>query len=228
MSETLHRLCRALGYTFRDPDLLTRALTHRSSGPNNYERLEFLGDGLINFVVAEAIYRACPEAGEGDLSRLRASLVREESLAVLAEKLQLGEVLVMGPGELKSGGFRRHSILADTLEALLGAVYLDGGFARAHTVCLTLFAGPLAQLPDPAQLKDPKTRLQEFLQGRGRPLPQYELSSAEGPPHRQLFTINCLLTDGVESAHGQAASRKNAEQDAAEKMLAMIDRSGNA
>jgi ribonuclease-3 len=217
------RLTQKLGYAFRDSALLSRALTHRSASASNYERLEFLGDGLLNFVVGEALFRVRPQAEEGDLSRLRASLVCEDSLAALAEKLQLGEELVLGAGELKSGGFRRHSILADTLEALLGAVYLDGGFDAARDTCLRLFAEPLAQLPDAALLKDAKTRLQEYLQGRGRPLPQYEVRSAQGPAHRQSFTVLCRLTDSPETTEGHAASRRGAEQDAAEQMMKVME-----
>lgn len=224
MSEASHEaLCRALGYRFGDPALLTRALTHRSRGAANNERLEFLGDGLVNFVVGEALYRAGPDCSEGDLSRLRASLVREESLAALAERLHLGDCLLLGPGELKSGGFRRSSILADTLEAVLGAVYLDGGFEAAREVCARLYAPLLASLPDPASLKDSKTRLQELLQARGRPLPMYELKEAEGPAHRQQFTALCRLADGPELTEGQAASRKQAEQNAAERMLQILE-----
>ena len=224
----LERLCRLLGHAFEDPELLARALTHRSAPGASNERLEFLGDGLINFVIAEALYRARADADEGELSRLRASLVCEESLARVAEGLGLGEALILGPGELKSGGHRRASILADTLEAVLGAVYLDAGFAAARAACERALAGPLAQLPEAAQLKDAKTLLQEYLQGRGRPLPLYELRAAEGPPHRQWFTVRCSLADGEEATEGSAASRKAAEQDAAGRMLRRIGEAGRA
>jgi len=224
----LDRLTRQLGYTFRDPQLLARALTHRSAGAANNERLEFLGDGLINFVVGEALFQARTAAEEGDLSRWRASLVCEESLARLADRLKLGDVLILGSGELKSGGFRRASILADTLEAVLGAVYLDGGFAPARETCLRLMQELLDQLPDAASLKDSKTRLQEFLQGRARPLPLYELLSAEGPPHEQWFTVRCRLADGAEGTEGRAGSRRGAEQEAAEKMLQLISEATHA
>ena len=224
----LERFACQLGYSFRDPELLSRALTHRSAPGANNERLEFLGDGLINFVVAEALFRSRAAADEGELSRLRASLVCEESLARVAESLGLGDALILGPGELKSGGFRRASILADTLEAVLGAVYLDGGFDAARAACEHVLAGPLAQLPDPMQLKDAKTRLQEFLQGHGRPLPLYEVSAAEGPPHRQWFTVRCRLGDGPESSEGRAGNRKAAEQDAAEHMLRLIGEASHA
>lgn len=218
-SEGLERFQRRLGYRFRDPQLLVRALTHRSAASANNERLEFLGDGLINFVTAEVLYRAHPGAAEGDLSRLRASLVCEEALARLAEGIELGDVVVLGGGALKSGGFRRAPILADTLEAVLGAVHLDGGFDAGRAACERLLADPLARLPDPAALKDAKTRLQEHLQGTGRPLPVYELLSSEGPEHRPSFRVSCRLADGDELTEGQAASRRNAEQVAAEQML---------
>ncbi len=221
-SADLDRLQRRLGYSFRDPGLLALALTHRSAGSANNERLEFLGDGLINFVAADALYRARPASGEGDLSRLRASLVCEESLARLAEGLGLGDVLTLGGGALKSGGFRRAPILADALEAVLGAVYVDGGFDAGRAACEQLLAPALARLPDPAALKDAKTRLQEHLQGVGRALPVYELLAAEGPEHRPSFRVGCRLTDGDEFTEGLASNRRAAEQDAAEHMLERI------
>ncbi|MCI0749368.1 MAG: ribonuclease III [Nevskiales bacterium] len=217
--EGLEPVAQRLGYTFRDPALLAQALTHRSASAVNNERLEFLGDAVINLVIGEALFHARPDAEEGDLSRLRASLVCETALAGLAERLQLGDALIMGSGEMKSGGFRRHSILADALEAVLGAVYLDGGFAPAMDVGRRLFEERLAQLPDAAQLKDAKTRLQEFLQAHGRPCPVYELQASAGPAHRQRFTLRCHLSDGDEETQGQGVSRKQAEQAAAEKML---------
>jgi ribonuclease-3 len=218
-SAELDRLQRRLGHRFRDPALLGLALTHRSAGSANNERLEFLGDGLINFVAADSLYRARPDAEEGDLSRLRASLVCEESLARLAEALGLGDALTLGGGALKSGGFRRAPILADALEAVLGAVFVDGGFDAGHAACIRVLAPALAQLPDPATLKDAKTRLQEYLQGLGRPLPVYELSHAEGPEHRPSFTVSCRLADAGDATEGQASSRRGAEQLAAEQML---------
>ena len=224
----LERFTRRLGYVFRDPDLLARALTHRSAPGANNERLEFLGDGLLNFVVAEALFRSRPGAEEGELSRLRSRLVCEEALARQAERLGIGDVLILGSGEHKSGGFRRASILADTLEAVLGAVYLDGGLDPARDVCERLLAEAVAQLPDPELLKDAKTRLQEFLQGQGRPLPVYEVSAAEGPPHRTWFTIRCRLDDGPETTEGRAGSRKAAEQDAADRMLLKIAEGSHA
>ena len=217
--EARERLERRLGYAFRNPELLAQALTHRSASGANNERLEFLGDGLINFAAGEALYQSHPDAGEGDLSRLRASLVCEDALARLAESLELGEALILGPGALRTGGFRNASILADALEAVLGAVYLDGGFAVARDTCVRLMGDALAHLPDPATLKDAKTRLQERLQGNGRPLPLYELVAAEGPPHEQHFTVRCRLADGDERTEGSGGSRRAAEQQAAERML---------
>jgi len=222
-SAALEAFQRRLGYGFRDPQLLARALTHRSAASANNERLEFLGDGLVNFVVAEALYRARPDAEEGDLSRLRASLVCEDSLARLAEGLGLGEVLTLGGGALKSGGFRSAPILADTLEAVFGAVYLDGGFDAGRAACEHVLAAALAQLPDAASLKDAKTRLQEHLQGRGRPLPVYELLSAEGPEHRPSFKVCCRLGDAHDVTEGVASNRRAAEQDAAERMLQLLE-----
>ena len=222
-AESQRRLCAAIGYEFRDAGLLRRGLTHRSAGAANYERLEFLGDGLLNFVVGEALFQARPDCEEGDLSRLRASLVREDSLAAVAERLQLGDALVLGGGVRKSGGFRRASILADALEALLGAVYLDGGFVAAREVCLRVLAPALSALPEPAGLKDPKTRLQEWLQGRGRPIPVYEIGSARGEAHHPQFTVACRLADTGDATEGEAETRKAAEQAAAAKMLQRLE-----
>lgn len=228
LTEVLERLQRRIGYPFRDPQLLARALTHRSAASANNERLEFLGDGLVNFVVADALFRLRPDAEEGDLTRLRASLVCEESLARIAEELGMGEVLLLGGGTLKSGGFRRAPILADALEALLGAVYLDGGFDAARTACEHVLREALARLPDPASLKDAKTRLQEYLQGQGRPLPAYDLLAAEGPEHRPSFTVTCRLGDGDEFTEGTASSRRSAEQLAAERMLERLGQGARA
>lgn len=222
------RFRQRLGHEFRDPELLTRALTHRSAAADHNERLEFLGDGLLNFVAAEALFRAYPGYAEGELSRLRASLVCEDALARVADGLGLGEALILGPGELKSGGWRRASILADTLEAVLGAVYLDAGFDAARATCAQLLAPALAELPAPDRLKDAKTQLQEWLQGRGRSLPVYEVRAAEGPPHRQWFTVACRLADGTAVTEGRAASRKAAEQEAAERMLRIVQEAGHA
>lgn len=222
MSGTYPELNRRLGYEFRDALLLQQALTHRSFAHGNNERLEFLGDGLLNFVIGAALYGQQPKAEEGALSRLRASLVREETLALLGRELQLGDWLRLGESELKSGGFRRDSILADTVEALIGAVYLDGGFAAAQQVCQRLFASLLADLPDAESLKDPKTRLQENLQAQGRPLPRYEILSESGPPHARRFAVRCLLPDSDWSTESEGSSRRSAEQRSAELMIAKL------
>ncbi len=222
MNEDLERLQRALGYRFGDEPALLRALTHRSASSENNERLEFLGDALLNFAVGEALYLRLPKAAEGDLSRLRATLVREETLATVARRIQLGDVLRLGSGELKSGGYRRDSILADGLEAVIGAVYLDGGFTAARELCLRLLEPELANLPDPLSLKDAKTRLQERLQAAGRPLPEYAVLSEEGPPHRRSFRVRCRLTDDRAESMGEGSSRKIAEQQSAERMLDLI------
>lgn len=219
----IERLQTALGYRFREPALLKQALTHRSVSATNNERLEFLGDGLLNFVVGAALYEREPKAEEGALSRLRASLVREETLANIARSFNLGDVLTLGESELKSGGYTRDSILADALEAITGAVYLDGGFAPAQEMCLRFYAPLLAALPDPETLKDSKTRLQEWLQGRGKPLPKYEVLSESGPAHARRFRVRCTLADGSEHTEAEAAARRGAEQDAAYKMLEKIN-----
>ena len=216
------RLLRGLGYRFRDDCMLEQALTHRSVGHINNERLEFLGDALLNFVVGEFVFRAQPAATEGDLSRLRATLVREETLAGAARRLNLGEYLRLGPGELKSGGYRRDSILADGLEAVIGAAYLDGGFEQAADLCLHVLADELRALPDPQTLKDPKTRLQEALQGTGRRLPEYTVLAEEGPAHRRWFRVRCRLPEDDRETVAAGASRKLAEQQAAEAMLLML------
>ncbi|MDP3856313.1 MAG: ribonuclease III [Stagnimonas sp.] len=218
----------ALGHRFADRALLQRALTHRSAGSPHYERLEFLGDGLLNFVIAEAIYGAWPKADEGDLSRWRASLVCEDSLARLGKALNLGDQLRLGSGELKSGGFRRESILADALEALLGAVYLDAGFEPARAVVLRQFQSLLDHPPEADSLKDSKTRLQEALQAVPRPLPEYAVLSEHGPPHRRMFQVCCRLPDSGEQTEAGGSSRKQAEQDAARLMIEKLKESAHA
>ncbi|HEY0915303.1 MAG TPA: ribonuclease III [Solimonas sp.] len=222
MSRHTVDLSRHLGYQFRDAALLQQALTHRSYAHGNNERLEFLGDGLLNFVIGERLYVLQPKAEEGALSRLRASLVREETLALLGRDLQLGDLLRLGESELKSGGYRRDSILADAVEAIIGAVFIDGGFDAARSVCERLYAPLLADLPDAESLKDPKTRLQEALQAGGRPLPRYEILSESGPPHARRFAVRCLLPDNESFTESEGASRRSAEQRAAELMISKI------
>lgn len=209
----------AIGYVFSDRSLLQQALTHRSVEGVNNERLEFLGDGLLNAMIGAALYDQRPGDDEGALSRLRASLVREETLALLARQFELGDHLLLGESERKSGGHRRDSILSDALEALLGAVYLDSGLNGAQAVCLRWFDTLLKHLPDPATLKDAKTRLQEWLQARARPLPAYAVIDESGPPHRRVFRVRCALSDADEASEASAASRRVAEQRAAETLL---------
>lgn len=212
-----------LGYQPRDPALFRAALTHRSAvGPNN-ERLEFLGDAVLNLSIAHQLYRAFPGAAEGDLSRLRARLVSREPLAEVAVSLGLGAVLQLGSGELKSGGFRRQSILADALEALCGAIFLDAGLAAVEPVIARLFAQPLATLPEPADLKDAKTRLQEYLQSRSLTLPRYSVLGVEGEDHAQTFKVSCEVPDLRLRVEGGGSSRRRAEQQAAGRMLAAIE-----
>jgi len=204
-----------LGYTCRDATLLEAALTHRSAAALNNERLEFLGDAVLSFVVAEHLYRARPRASEGDLSRLRASLVSGETLAAVAAEHGLGDRLVLGEGELKSGGYRRKSILADALEAVVGAIYLDGGLDAARAVVEQLLRSRLDSLPAAALLKDAKTRLQEMLQGGGRDLPVYTVLAVSGPPHQQTFRVRCELPGSDLAAEAEGTSRRRAEQEAA-------------
>ena len=213
-----------LGYTFRDPALLDAALTHRSAGRANYERLEFLGDSVLNFVVAVLAFQSFPEASEGDLSRYRSALVSSRTLADMAAGLKLGDQLRLGGGELKSGGFRRDSILADSLEAVFGAVYLDGGLEAAHGVIERLVAARLRNLPDAQELKDPKTRLQEELQSRGLALPRYAVEEVSGEPHDQWFVASCEVAALELRERGEGSSRRKAEQDAAQRVLAGLVR----
>lgn len=210
---------RHFPHVFRDASLLQQALTHRSLGHPNNERLEYLGDALINFIIGAELFVIQPHAEEGALSRLRASLVREETLARIARELKLGDALRLGESELKSGGYTRDSILADALEAVVGAVYLDSGFEAARETCRHLFKALLENLPDSESLKDSKTRLQEWLQARGRPLPRYEVLAESGPAHARRFAVRCVLTDAMLSAEAEAGSRRGAEQDAAQKLL---------
>jgi len=213
-----------LGYRFRDPALLEAALTHRSASRRNYERLEFLGDAVLNFVVAELAFAGFPEAPEGDLSRYRAAVVSAPSLAEVAGSLGLGDQLRLGSGELKSGGFRRDSILADCLEAVFGAIYLDGGVEPAPTLIRGLLGERLSELPSAETLKDPKTRLQEELQSRGLALPRYALEEVGGEPHEQWFVASCEAAELGLRATGKGSSRRRAEQEAATRLLEAIAR----
>lgn len=208
-----------IGHRFSDPALLQQALTHRSAGSPHNERLEFLGDGVVNLIAAEALYLRWPKADEGALTRARAELVRESSLAAIARRLQLGERLVLGPGELKSGGFRRDSILADALEAVVAAIYLDAGWEACRRVVLPWFEESLAALPVGKPEKDPKTRLQEWLQARQHPLPVYELIAEEGEEHAKVFRARCTLSEPPVVTEGSGTSRRLAEQAAAAAAL---------
>lgn len=216
-------LASRLGHDFSDQKLLRTALTHRSFGSPNNERLEFLGDGILDCVIAAALYQRFAEMPEGDLSRLRASLVRQDTLHQLAVELDLGEALRLGEGELKSGGARRPSILADALEALFGAIYLDAGFDAAAAVVLRLYAPLLDGMKAGTVRKDAKTGLQEWLQGRKKPLPRYVLLEARGAAHEQSFSVACELADPPLRTLGQGASRRIAEQNAAEQAMKALN-----
>jgi len=221
------RLCGwlrdTLCYTPRDARLFETALTHRSAGSPNNERLEFLGDAVLGLITAEYLSERYESADEGQLSRLRARLVSGASLAQLAANLGLGDWLVLGPGELKSGGAARESILADALEALCGALYLDGGLVAARTVILGALAPSLANdAGEPLELKDPKTRLQELVQARGLPLPRYSVDGVEGALHAQVFRVTCEVRPMAASASATGSSRRRAEQAAAALVLAQL------
>ncbi|MEE4217935.1 MAG: ribonuclease III [Xanthomonadales bacterium] len=214
-----------IDYRFEDPRLLEEALTHRSIGSGNNERLEFLGDSVLGMVISSRLFELHPRASEGDLTKMRARLVRGTTLAKIAREMDLGRQIMMEPGVMKSGGFRNTSILADSFEALLGAIYLDGGFEACRQVIHERFARLIEELPSVDQLKDPKTRLQEWLQGRGRPLPVYSLEFEEGAAHAKTFHVSCALEDGMIS-EAQGSSRSAAEQAAAEKILKQLVTAG--
>jgi len=217
-------LLKKLGLQFNDTKIFSRALTHRSAGEKNNERLEFLGDAVLGFVIADVLCKRFPKAREGDLSRLRASLVNQSTLAELARELHLGDYLIMGSGELKSGGFRRDSILSDALESIMGAVLTDQGFIACQEWVLGIFAERLSQLSTDNWQKDPKTRLQEYLQARQLELPVYQLLAESGQPHVKKFTIECRVSVIDEPVTAEGASRKKAEQGAAEQMLKRISK----
>ena len=214
-NQTTFGLQRLIGYDFHDQALLTQALTHRSFGSMNNERLEFLGDGVLNFIIASQLYLTFPKLDEGDLSRLRAHLVKEPTLGELALTLNIGEALRLGEGELKSGGWRRPSVLADALEAIIGAVFLDAGFDAAEAVVIKLFT-PLIEKIDPKSIgKDAKSLLQEYLQSKKIDVPIYEVLAIEGEAHCQTFRVECKVTKFNISTQGEGSSRRNAEQEAA-------------
>ena len=219
---SLSRLQRELGHAFSDPALLQQALTHRSFGQPNNERLEFLGDSILNCVVSMALFERFDELREGELSRLRASLVRQEALHRIALQLEVGDNLRLGEGEMKSGGSRRPSILADALEALFAAVFLDAGFPAAKTVIDRLYLPVLADLDPRAPTKDPKTALQEWLQGRKLNLPRYEMVNVLGEAHAQEFEVACVIESLQLRTVGRGANRRGAEQQSAELALSQL------
>ncbi|USE39068.1 ribonuclease III [Endozoicomonas sp. SCSIO W0465] len=219
----LARLQRKLGHEFSDQNLLALALTHRSFGSRNNERLEFLGDSIVNFVIAEALYERFPDAKEGQLSRLRARMVRGATLAELGREFELGDFLRLGSGELKSGGFRRESILADAVEAIIGAMYLDAGMAVCDQRIRSWFTTRLDQLTTTdEQNKDPKTRLQEYLQARQQSLPKYQVIDIQGEAHDQHFSVSCVLECLDKPSTGEGSSRRGAEQQAARNALKLL------
>jgi len=220
---TLKQLENRLGYRFEDQDLLTRALTHRSQGTKNYERLEFLGDAILGVVIAETLYHKFDVADEGQLSRLRSRIVRKETLAEVARELNLGEHLLLGLGELKSGGFNRDSILSDALEAIMGGIYLESGHGVVANLIETWFGQKIDALSLSQTQKDPKTRLQEFLQGKALPLPEYRVIDVQGKSHDQIFTVQCCGEELADDLIGKGSSRKIAEQNAAAAALERLD-----
>jgi len=215
----------SIGYRFTDPELLRRALTHRSHGASHNERLEFLGDSVVNCVVALELYERFPRLTEGELSRLRANVVHQPSLAAVAQRYAFGEHLRLGEGELRSGGARRPSILADSVEAVIGAVFLDGGYAAARQVVRALLGSTLDAIDPAASSKDPKTLLQEYLQARRLALPQYAVVATRGEAHDQQFQVECAIPElGIRSL-GEGASRRGAEQEAARQAYELATRS---
>ena len=223
MSRTHNALAKQLGHVFRDATLLARALTHRSRSSQNYERLEFLGDSILSFVIADVLYDRYPQLSEGELTRLRATLVRRETLATLARELDLGDCLDLGGGELKSGGFDRDSILADALEAVIGAVYKDGGIEAVREVVLRRYQPILDSIDPGSILKDPKTRLQEFLQRNSLATPIYSVLEVSGEPHQQRFVVECRVPGMAEAVRGEGSSRRYAEQAAATRACELLN-----
>lgn len=222
-SDAINALLKKLDYSFKNISLLEEALTHRSYAAKNNERLEFLGDGILNFVIADELFKLYPDVQEGDLSRLRANFVNKESLADIATDLHLGDVIKLGSGELKSGGFRRPSIIADAVESIIGAVYCDSGFNAAQALIIRLYKNKLASRTDLQSLKDPKTRLQELLQSRRFALPDYQVTKISGQAHAQVFHVKCQIEKMNIEVNGEGKSRRKAEQVAAEKAIAEVE-----
>lgn len=222
-AQAIRQLNKAIGYEFKDTGLLKRALTHRSASSKHYERLEFLGDSILSMVIAEALYQRFPKQDEGDLSRMRATLVCGPMLAHLAMEFQLGTHLQLGPGELKSGGFRRESILSDAVEGIIGAVYLDSDLDTCKKMVLNWFEPHLGTIIPGASQKDPKTRLQEYMQARQHPLPAYEVVARQGQAHNQKFTVSCQVESLEQAILGTGTSRRKAEQAAASAALQQLE-----
>lgn len=223
MIPDIEKLSRKIEYTFNNEDFLLEALTHRSVGSTNNERLEFLGDSVLNFVVAEQLFVSLPKASEGDLSRLRASVVKKESLVEIAQFLQLGNFISLGGGELKSGGFRRESILADAVEAILGAVLRDSGFDECKKLVLRLCKTKIEQTILEGPEKDSKTKLQEYLQSRRYRLPEYNVTDIKGKAHQQTFSVECIIKELKMKTNGIGRSRRIAEQEAARVAIESIE-----
>ncbi len=222
MNNPLVKLSQRIGYAFRDESLITLALTHRSKGGVNNERLEFLGDSILNFIIAEDLFRRFGSAKEGKLSRLRARMVKGVTLAAIAREFELGDFLLLGSGELKSGGHRRESILADTVEAIIGAMYLDAGMDVVRERVLSWYATRLDGLTLEDPIKDPKTRLQEYQQGNHSSLPKYKVLSVEGPTNEQVFTVECRIPEYPDAILARGSSRRAAEQTAASELLTLV------
>ena len=219
MTDWVSKLENDLGHIFTNKNYIETALTHRSAGQVNNERLEYLGDALLGFIIAEALYKLHPEATEGELTRLRASLVKGETLARIARTINLGNYIKLGTGELKSGGWRRNSILANTLEAVTGAVYLDAGMDICRKMVLSLFNDILNNSSPKTLIKDPKTRLQEFLQAQQMNLPVYTVVMEQGDAHDKTFTVECAIPEKTVTVKASGRSKRNAEQAAAELAL---------
>lgn len=223
MNPPISKLEKRLGYQFNDSELINLALTHRSANGKHNERLEFLGDSILSFVIADDLYHRFPKVNEGDMSRMRATLVRGHTLAELGREFVLGDYLKLGPGELKSGGFRRDSILADAVEAIIGAIYLDSDIEVVRKIVLSWYKTRLDAIQPGVSQKDPKTRLQEFLQGRKKPLPVYTVTNIKGEAHNQEFTVSCGIEGISDPVVGKGTSRRKAEQAAAELALEKLN-----
>lgn len=221
--DKLDRLTRALGHDFKNLSYLHVALTHRSKGSQNYERLEFLGDSILGFVIAQWLYESFPDYGEGRLSRVRASLVRKETLASVARELHLSDYLILGEGELKSGGFNRDSILSDVIESIIGAIYLDDSLQSARDFIYRTFAEKMENIDEAISYKDSKSKLQEMVQKNGQSLPIYNVIDICGEQHEQVFTVDCHLDDVDQVVTAKGSSRRLAEQNAAKKMLSLVN-----